>query len=139
MSNRQMRRVAAKAKHVEPGIQPMRVLWASNAPFAATGYGVQTAQVVDRLKRDGHEVAVACNFGLQGSETDWNGVKLYPTGVSPYSDDILCAHWQHWSSASPLPSAVVTLFDVWALKNPSIDQIEKIAAWVPIEIGRAHV
>ena len=133
MSNRQMRRAAAKAKHVEPGVQPMRVLWASNAPFAATGYGVQTAQVVDRLKADGHEVAVACNFGLQGSETDWNGIKLYPTGVSPYSDDILCAHWQHWSSGSPLPSAVVTLFDVWALKNPSIDKIEKIAAWVPID------
>ena len=133
MSNRQMRRAAAKAKQVVPGVEPMRIVWASNAPFAATGYGVQTAQVVERLKRDGHEVAVACNFGLQGSETEWNGVKLYPTGVQPYSDDILCAHWQHWTSASTLPSAVVTLFDVWALKNPSIDQIGKIAAWVPID------
>ena len=133
MSNRQARRVAAKRKTVAQGVTPQRVLWASNAPFTPTGYGVQTAQVVERLQADGHEVAVACNFGLQGSETEWNGVKLYPTGVTPYSDDILMAHSQHWASGSELPSVVVTLFDVWALKNPSIDRIPKIAAWVPID------
>jgi hypothetical protein len=118
---------------VTPGVTRQRMLWASNAPFAGTGYGVQTAQVTERLKRDGHEVAVACNFGLQGSETEWNGIKLYPTGVSPYSDDILTAHSQHWASGSDLPSLVITLFDVWALKNPSIDRIPKIGAWVPID------
>ena len=110
-----------------------RILWASNAPFAATGYGVQTAQVVERLVADGHEVAIACNFGLQGSETKWNGISLYPTGVAPYSDDILLAHSQHWFSSSPLPNVVMTLFDVWALKNPQVDRISKIAAWVPID------
>jgi len=114
-------------------INPMRLVWFSNAAFASTGYGVQTAQVVERLQRDKHEVAIACNFGLSGTETDWNGIKLLPTGVSQYSDDILCAHWQRWSAGSKKPSAVITLFDVWALKNPSIDQIGKIAAWVPID------
>jgi hypothetical protein len=133
MSNREARRSARKAKTFTKGVTPQRVLWASNAPFAPTGYGVQTAQMVERLAGDGHEVAVACNFGLQGSETEWQGVKLYPTGVTPYSDDILMAHSQHWASGSDLPSLVVTLFDVWALKNPSIDRIPKIAAWVPID------
>ncbi|HEY7823833.1 MAG TPA: glycosyltransferase family 4 protein [Acidimicrobiia bacterium] len=118
---------------VARGVTPMRVTWASNSPFAPTGYGVQTAQVVERLQADGHEVAVACNFGLQGSETEWNGIKLYPTGVTPYSDDILSAHAQHWASGSDLPSVVITLFDVWALKNPSIARIPRIAAWVPID------
>jgi glycosyltransferase involved in cell wall biosynthesis len=111
----------------------MRILWASNAPFSPTGYGVQTAQVVERMRRDGHEVAVACNFGLQGSDTEWNGVKLYPGGVTQYSDDILHAHSQHWASGSKLPSIVMPLFDVWALTNPSIDQIPRIAPWVPID------
>jgi hypothetical protein len=133
MSNREARRSARKAKTFTKGVTPQRVLWASNAPFAPTGYGVQTAQMVERLAGDGHEVAVACNFGLQGSETEWQGVKLYPTGVTPYSDDILMAHSQHWASGSDLPSLVVTLFDVWALKNPSIDRIPKLAAWVPID------
>jgi glycosyltransferase involved in cell wall biosynthesis len=137
VANRQARRAAKKTKtRARPsgGAETrQRLLIASNAPFAGTGYGVQTAQLSERLVADGHEVAIACNFGLQGSETEWNGIKLYPTGVAPYSDDILMAHWQHWASGSELPSAVVTLFDVWALKNPSIDRIRKIAAWVPID------
>ena len=128
-----MRRAAEKTRRAAPDVTPQRVLIASNAPFAGTGYGVQTAQLSERMKRDGHEVAIACNFGLQGSETEWNGVKLYPTGVAPYSDDILHAHSQHWSSGSDLPDLVLTLFDVWALKNPSIDRIPKLAAWVPID------
>jgi glycosyltransferase involved in cell wall biosynthesis len=130
MPNRQARRQAKKS---QTNHKAMRVLFASNAPFSPTGYGVQTAQVVERLQRDGHETAVACNFGLQGSDTDWNGVKLYPCGITPYSDDILFAHSQHWASGSKLPSIVMPLFDVWALKNPSIDQIPRIAPWVPID------
>ena len=146
MANRAERRAAKKqgvvlprtrpekmAPQVREGVTPTRTLWASNAPFAPTGYGVQTAQVVERLMRDGHELAVACNFGLQGSETEWNGIKLYPTGVTPYSDDILSAHAEHWASGSDLQSLVITLFDVWALKNPSVARIPKIGAWVPID------
>ena len=133
VANRSKRRQDQRAKRVAAGVTPQRILIGSNAPFANTGYGVQTAQLSERLIRDGHEVAIACNFGLQGSETEWNGVKLYPTGVSPYSDDILLAHSQHWAAGSELPSAVITLFDVWALKNPSVARIPKIAAWVPID------
>ena len=139
MSNRAMRR--QQAKHTKPpappraaGVTRQRILWASNAPFSATGYGVQTAQVVTRLTRDQHEVAIACNYGLQGAETVWNGgVNLYPCGVSGYSDDIMNAHAQHWSHGSELPSLVVILFDVWALENPGIKQIPKIAAWAPVD------
>jgi len=139
MSNRAMRR--QQAKHTKPpappqaeGVTRQRVLWASNAPFSATGYGVQTAQVVERLTRDQHEVAIACNYGLQGAETMWNGgVKMYPCGVAGYSDDIMNAHAQHWAHGSDLPSLVVILFDVWALENPGIKQIPKIAAWAPVD------
>lgn len=137
MTNRAMRRQLAKAKL--PAVQSasvtrQRVLWASNAPFAATGYGVQTAQVSSRLARDSHEVAIACNYGLQGAETSWQGgIKMYPCGSAGYSDDILAAHAQHWAHGSELPSLVVVLFDVWALENPSIRTIPKIAAWAPID------
>ena len=133
MANRAERRQAAKSPAKTPGVTPQRITWASNSPFAATGYGVQTAQVVERLARDGHEVAVACNFGLQGNSTEWNGIKLYPTGVTPYSDDILRAHSQHWESMSSLPGLVMILFDVWALTSPSIAKIPRIAAWAPID------
>ena len=133
MANRAQRRKAAKSTPSAPSVTRQRILFSSNAPFSATGYGVQTAQVVERMARDGHEVAVACNFGLSGSSSNWNGIKLYPTGVSQYSDDILKAHADHWASGSELPSVVITLFDVWALKNPSVLKIPKIAAWAPID------
>jgi len=110
-----------------------RVLWQSNAPFAPTGYGVQTAQVVQRLIADGHEVAVACNYGLQGAETIWGDVKLYPTGSNAYSDDILFAHSEHWGHGSDLPRLVMVLYDVWPMENPTLERIPKMAAWVPID------
>ena len=124
---------SASTTKTASSITRQRVLWHSNAPFSPTGYGVQTAQVVSRLAKDGHECAIACNYGLQGADTMWNDVKLYPTGQTAYSDDILRAHSQHWFSGSELPGLVVVLFDVWALKNPTIANIPKIAAWAPID------
>lgn len=134
--NRETRRKTKKPQTMRApsGVTRQRILWASNAPFTATGYGVQTAQVVTRLVDDGHEVAIACNYGLQGAETSWNNrVKMYPTGASAYSDDILRAHAQHWMHESDLPGVVIPLFDVWALENPTVAQIPKIAAWAPID------
>jgi glycosyltransferase involved in cell wall biosynthesis len=139
MPNRAARRKAQRDKPItgtgkkRPGVTRQRVTWASNAPFTPTGYGVQTAQVVERMMGDGHEVAIACNYGIQGAETAWHDVKLYPTSTTPYSDDILGAHAQHWESGSDLPGLVLTLFDVWALKAPAIAKIPKIGAWVPID------
>ena len=65
------------ARRTKPAssVKRQRILWYSNAAFTPTGYGVQTAQVVDRLKRDQHEVAIAANYGLQGAETSWNGTR----------------------------------------------------------------
>ena len=133
MTNRAERRARGKHKAQAGSSSPMRILFASNAPFAPTGYGVQTAQLVSRMIADGHEVAIACNYGLSGAQTNWGGVQLYPTGTSPYSDDVLHAHSQHWFAGSNLPTLVMTLFDVWALKNPTIDRIERLAAWTPID------
>jgi glycosyltransferase involved in cell wall biosynthesis len=111
----------------------MDVVWFSNSPTVATGYGVQTAQVTQRLHADQHRVAIACNYGLNGSLQNWNGIPIYPTGVTQHSDDIIYAHYQHWTRNSEQPSVVITLFDVWALQNPLIDRIPKIAAWAPID------
>ena len=40
----------------------MRIGWTSNAPWAATGYSIQTAQVVPNLMKDAHEVAIMANY-----------------------------------------------------------------------------
>ena len=120
--------------HPVGGSPRRRILWYSNAPWCATGYGTQTAQAVSRLQAVGHEVAVHANWGLEGSGTKWRGTEIYPKGLAPYSDDVMVAHYHHWAHGNPnLSPLLVTLFDVWVLKSPSLDQVPSIASWVPID------
>jgi hypothetical protein len=64
---------------------PGRILWTSNAPWCATGYGQQTAQVIKRLKKENYEVAIAANYGLEGSSstypTEYGNIPVYPRGL----------------------------------------------------------
>jgi glycosyltransferase involved in cell wall biosynthesis len=103
---------------------PLTALWWSNAPWAGTGYGTQTKQVVQRFQRDGHHIAVSANYGLQGMQTEWEGVPIYPMGVSAYSEDVVAANFAHWKKDNPdgVPHVFV-LFDAWVLKSPHWDEL----------------
>lgn len=111
----------------------VRALWYSNAPWAGTGYGQQTQQATKRLIEDGHEIAIHSIYGLEASTSTWNGIKIYPRGMNAYSDDIVAAHWMDWTQGSNLPKLLMTLFDVWVLKSPSLEKVPNIASWVPID------
>ena len=105
----------------------MRITWYSNSPLTPTGYGVQTAEVVRRLKAAGHEVAIAANWGVQGAPIEWEGVPIFPSGHEKYSNDIVLAHHAAWRG-----DWLMTLYDVW----PFIPQNWKgarVASWVPID------
>lgn len=118
---------------------PYAVQWWSNAPWAATGYGVQTAQVVERLQRDGYLTSVSNNYGLEATSFDWHGVTVYPRGFDAYSQDVIVAHWEDWQRQTGQPTVLVTLYDTWVLKNPRLAQIPVIASWVPIDHQPAPV
>ena len=112
----------------------LRIVWYSNAPWAATGYGQQTAQVIQRLAKEGHQIAVHAMYGLAGSSSTWNGFKIYPQGLAAYSDDVVVAHTMEWANQDlSTPSLLMTLFDVWVLKSESLKQLKNIASWVPID------
>ena len=53
--------------------------------------------------------------------------------MNAYSDDIVAAHWMDWTQGSNLPKLLMTLFDVWVLKSPSLEKVPNIASWVPID------
>jgi hypothetical protein len=92
----------------------LRIGWNSNAPWAATGYGTQTAQVTQRMKEQGHDVAIFSNYGLEGSNTDWNGIPVYQRGADLYSNDVVPAHMHDWTMQNPKhPHILFTLYDVW--------------------------
>lgn len=111
-----------------------RILWYSNAPWVPTGYGQQTAQAVSRLVKEGHEVAVHCMYGLEGATSNWNGIKLYPRGMAPYSDDVMAAHTMDWANGNTSRKPFLfTLFDVWVFKSKSLAELPHIVSWVPID------
>uniref|UniRef100_A0A6M3IZM7 Putative glycosyltransferase n=1 Tax=viral metagenome TaxID=1070528 RepID=A0A6M3IZM7_9ZZZZ len=51
----------------------MKLIWLSVAPWALTGYGVVTREIVSRMIKEGHEVTVACKHFHTGTVV-WEGI-----------------------------------------------------------------
>lgn len=112
-------------------------LW-SNTPGVSTGYGVQAKQLVDRLKRHGLDVAALSNYGLEGRfedlETPYGKVPHFPRGFDGYSNDVAPNDHLAWAAKhAQLPDLMLTLYDVWVMKNPKFREIRQIASWVPLD------
>ena len=124
----------AKAAGIPSTDDPRAILFSSNSPYAATGYGQQTEQVTTRLQAAGHKVAIASNYGLEGTVTEWRGMRHYPRGFDLYSNDVVPAHYMAWAHEnSDLDTLLVTLFDTWVFKGKQWDLVDNIASWVPID------
>lgn len=114
------------------------ISWFSNSPSAPTGYGTQSAQVLNRLKRDGFDVAVLSNYGREGIigewESEYGAVREYPRGAEMYSQDITPLNHMHWvaSNKKDQPNVLITLYDAWVLKGDKYDEIN-VASWTPID------
>lgn len=124
----------------------MKILWASNAPWAPSGYGGQTLQVVRRLKAAGHDIAIAANFGIQASSIEHEslpGVPILPALYDGIGNDILPAHYRAWADhkqdACPDPAnhddgpgVLITLYDVWPYARERFADLP-ISSWVPVD------
>lgn len=124
-----------KKPHVTPPVNDdaRTIVWVSNSPGMATGYGTQTAQVVSRLARDGHRVSIASNYGSEGQVSSWNGIRVWPRGLSTYSEDAIPAYTQAWAHENRDPHPLVmTLFDCWVY-NDFPEKVPQVASWVPID------
>jgi glycosyltransferase involved in cell wall biosynthesis len=108
----------------------LRILWVSNAPWAATGYGQQTAMMLPRLQAAGHDVAVFANYGLNGASMDWNGIPVYPNGYDPWGNDVIPLWAEHWFRNEP--GLIITLYDTWTFEPKAFDGFT-VASWTPID------
>lgn len=109
----------------------MKILWHSNAPWAATGYGQQTRIFTPKIRDEGHDVAISAMFGLGGASSTWEGMTVYPAGYDAYGNDALPSYaLNHLGDRNH--GWVITLFDVWPLNNPYLKDFH-VAAWVPID------
>lgn len=128
----QGRPVAAHPAKDNP-VKPIAATWHSNAIWAQTGYGTQTHQVVTRMTRDGHAIAVAANYGIEATMTEWDGITHFPRGYDPYNNDIVGPYFDDWTAQHPDHRHMqFTLFDVWVYNSPRFDDIPTVS-WVPID------
>lgn len=102
-------------------------MYASNAPWCASGYGIQGRSLLPRMKQLDvvDDIAIFAWFGLQGGGTFANGFPVYPAGLDPYGNDMYGAHCAHFKA-----DILVTLIDAWVIK-PNVAEDIKPALWMP--------
>jgi glycosyltransferase involved in cell wall biosynthesis len=111
----------------------VRILWFSNAPWAASGYGTQTALTVPKLQELGHDVAVAAFHGLQGMPFNWHDMTVYPGSTEDqWGQDLMLGHYQQHKA-----DLLITLMDAWVLDpmrlNEAIAAGMRVAFWQPVD------
>lgn len=107
----------------------LRLLWHSNAPWAATGYGVQTRVFTPRIRDLGHEVAISAFYGLEGASIQWQGMTVYPRAFHPYGMDVIASHAKDCKA-----DAVITLVDAWVMDPDRITASgARWCPWFPVD------
>jgi len=90
-----------------------RVLYSSNAPWSASGYGAQGKSLTTRLAElpeiDGREnLGIVAWYGLSGGIHHWNGFTIFPAGNDPYANDVIGPYAKRFGAG-----IVFTLIDAW--------------------------
>lgn len=113
-------------------MKQLRILYASNAPWCASGYGVQSKSLLPRMKEldSVEDIAIFAWFGLQGGGTVANGFPVYPCGIDPYGNDMYGAHAAHFHA-----DLIITLIDAWVIKPQAVKEMApaKWMPWLPID------
>lgn len=104
----------------------MRILWSSNSPFCATGYGTQTACAARHLKEMGHDIAILAFYGLQGSKVDWGDIPVYPNNPQDWGIKHSPMFYKDFNA-----DILVTLVDVWVLS--SLNREMNWVPWMPVD------
>ena len=120
----------------------MKILWNSVAPWIGTGYGQQTAQVCRRLRDAGHDVAISGYAGVEGTVSEWEGIKVFPTDHTRFNKYALRKYVQrHSEDGSGDDVLVIALQDVWTWLDtsprtggmPADYRGLRMAAWCPVD------
>jgi len=107
----------------------LRILFHSNAPWAATGYGVQTRLFAPRIRDLGHEVAISAFYGLEGASIQWQGMNVYPKAFHPYGMDVVALHAEQHRA-----DVVISLVDAWVMDAERIGKTgAKWCPWFPVD------
>lgn len=108
-----------------------RLLWHSNSPWAATGYGAQTALFAPRLAET-YDVAISAFYGLEGARLAWKNLVVFPGVGRTYGNEVLGGHVERFFGGDRRAGLILTLMDVWVL-DPKLMQTFNTACWCPVD------
>lgn len=112
--------------------EKLRIMYASNAPWCASGYGIQGRSLLPRLKGLDcvEDVGLFAWFGLEGGGMVMGDIPVYPRGVDPYGNDMYGAHCGHFRA-----DILITLIDIWVIKPSIVEDLGecKWLPWLPID------
>jgi len=108
-----------------------RIAWYSNACHIPSGYGMQTAQVVHQMVKDGHDVAISANHGASVMMNCAHGHPILPEGLIRYSLDAAPDNIRGWIEDKP--GFGVILFDLWPLNGVEGFKDLNLACWTPVD------
>lgn len=123
---------------MNPTLQNAAVAVYSNSPYQPTGYGQQSGYLVDRLKRDGAQVAALSNYGIQGNnsklETPYGEILHYAQSFDVYGNDIHPANFMNFQKLNADKKPIlITLYDTWVLDRKAWEKTERILSWTPLD------
>ena len=110
----------------------LKVCWTSNAPYAPSGYGMQTADLEKQFVKSGWDstnFSLINMFGQQGGRfKDEFGIYNYPIIDHIMGSDAMLYHGRHFQA-----DIVIGLFDVWPQNPTYLQQIGRFIPWMPID------
>jgi glycosyltransferase involved in cell wall biosynthesis len=107
--------------------KPLRIHWHSNAPWAPTGYGNQSALFLPRLAAMGHTVTASAFYGLQGSPQNFAGIPVFPGGRNTYGNDVIVP-----DSLFVKADITITFMDAWVI-DPAVAKQVRWVAYMPVD------
>lgn len=118
----------------------IRILHHANAPWARTGYGVQSNSLLPRLAKlpEVEEIALLAYYGIHGGVSEQEigheapvehiEVKCYPARSDPWGNDVVGDHVTAFDA-----DIVVTLFDLWPLAPDFGWRGARWLPWFPVD------
>lgn len=109
----------------------MKILWVSNHPKAASGYGSQSRQVGRRIAAAGYDIEFSANDGSRGDD-EWDGLLVRGSGLDIYSRDTVRQDVERSGA-----DHVIVLYDPWVYteggRPDPFSGMQNVACWTPID------
>ncbi len=118
----------------------IRLMYHANAPWAKTGYGVQSNSLLPRLAKlpEIEEIALLSYYGIAGGVTEQEigldvpvdkiKVTCYPARSDPWGNDVIGDHTTVFDA-----DMTITLFDLWPLAAEFGWTGSRWCPWFPID------